>query len=66
MNNKKVKKICKNCKYAIIRKKSNDYIPNVICMKRTNFEKGKVYLTSEDDNCKNYFILNTDKALFGR
>ena len=51
----KSKKICRNCKYAVIRKKSDDNAPNVICMKRTNLEKGRVYLTQEDANCRNYF-----------
>ena len=51
----KSKKICRNCKYAVIRKKADDNAPNVICMKRSDFEKGKVYLIQEDDNCRNYF-----------
>lgn len=28
---------------------------NVICMKRTKLEKGQVYLTQEDANCRNYY-----------
>lgn len=48
-------KTCKNCKFAVIREKADNYAPNVVCMKRTNFEKGKVYLTQEDANCRNYF-----------
>lgn len=55
MGNEKVKKLCKNCRYAVIRKKANDYAPNVVYMKRSNLEKGKVYLTQEDANCRNYF-----------
>lgn len=54
----KKSKTCKNCKFAVIREKADSYAPyapNVICMKRTNFEKGKVYLTWEDANCRNYF-----------
>lgn len=50
-----MRKICRNCKYAVVRKKVNDYAPNVVCMKRSNFEKGKVYLTQEDANCRNHF-----------
>lgn len=30
-------------------------IHDVICMKRTKLEKGKVYLTQEDANCRNYY-----------
>ena len=50
-----MKKICRNCKYAVIRQKSNNNAPNVICMKRTKLEKGQVYLTQEDANCRNYY-----------
>lgn len=50
-----MKKICQNCKYAVIRQKLNNYAPNVICMKRTKLEKGQVYLTQEDANCRNYY-----------
>lgn len=49
------KKLCKNCKYAVIRQKYDDTSPNVICMKRTKPEKGKLYLTREDNNCRNYY-----------
>lgn len=52
---KALKKICKNCKYALIRQKVDNYAPNVICTKRTNLKKGGVFLTQEDDNCRNYF-----------
>lgn len=64
MENGKVKKLCKNCKYAVIRQKVDNNAPNVICMKRTNLEKGKVYLTQEDANCRNYFtpILSAEKG----
>ena len=55
MNHNEVKKVCKNCKYALILKNRKDCAPNVICVKRTNFGNGKVYLTQEDDNCRNYF-----------
>ena len=40
-------KTCKNCKFAVIREKADNYAPNVVCMKRTNFEKGKVYTERE-------------------
>ena len=49
------KRICRNCKYAVIRQKYSDTAPNVICMKRTKIEKGQVYLTQEDANCRNYY-----------
>jgi len=49
-------KNCKNCKYAVIRRKADDNAPNVVCMKRTNFDKGIIYLTQEDANCRNYFM----------
>lgn len=51
----KMRKICRNCKYAVIRQKFDDNSPNVICMKRTKLEKGQVYLTQEDANCHNYY-----------
>ncbi len=50
-----MKKICRNCKYAIVRQKYDDYAPNVVCMKRTNLEKGWIYLTQEDAGCRNYY-----------
>ncbi len=50
-----MKKICRNCKYAVVRQKYDDNTPNVICMKRTKLEKGRIFLTQEDANCRNYF-----------
>lgn len=50
-----MKKICRNCVYAVVRRKYDDNAPNVICMKRTILGKGQVYLTQEDANCRNYY-----------
>lgn len=50
----KTRKICKNCKYGLIREKK-DNSPDCVCMKRTNFEKGSVYLICSDEGCRNYF-----------
>lgn len=50
-----MKKICRNCVYAVVRQKYDNNAPNVICMKRTNLEKRQVYLTQEDASCRNYY-----------
>lgn len=52
---KKMKKICRNCRYALIREKK-DNSPNCVCMKRTDFKKGIVYLIEADEGCRNYFV----------
>jgi hypothetical protein len=52
MKDAKVKKICKNCKYAVVWEKDKK---NLICMKRTNPLKGRVYFTAIDNKCRNYF-----------